>query len=262
MVRFGGNARTLMTTMDRPQIEYAPKLPARRRRRVQFVAVRASVVIAAAATLCIFGPSAWNRARLLYWQSKAMRYSPPANLVVYDDDPAPAARRARRDPRFSDSGETTGGYRGGAIRMARPWLAFNEIESPPGRAEAATLFLHERAQGPHAPRMVAVELLGMDGPMSPESFAPGSPVIANFSVSVVRPGSAIASPTVIGDRIVRLSVGAHRLKDHFRCFAGQIDPADESHFTIAYQLNGQPAVLDGWLLDDDTVRLQRRPPTR
>lgn len=42
----------------------------------------------------------------------------------------------------------------------------------------------------------------------------------------------------------------------FTLLAGQADPADPSHFTIPYRLDGQPGVIDGWLRDNG---LQLRP---
>jgi len=47
-------------------------------------------------------------------------------------------------------------------------------------------------------------------------------------------------------------------KDQLRIFAGQPDPTDASHFTIAYELDGVPGTIDGWLFDDDSVRLKPR----
>jgi hypothetical protein len=44
--------------------------------------------------------------------------------------------------------------------------------------------------------------------------------------------------------------------DQLRLYAGQIDPADPSHFTIAYDLDGQTSVIDGWLKADGSVVLQ------
>jgi hypothetical protein len=40
--------------------------------------------------------------------------------------------------------------------------------------------------------------------------------------------------------------------------AGQADPADATHFTIPVRMNGKQSVLDGWLRDDNTVRLKPR----
>ena len=37
-----------------------------------------------------------------------------------------------------------------------------------------------------------------------------------------------------------------------------VDPADPTHFTIPVTTNGTQSVLDGWLRDDNTVRLKPR----
>jgi len=44
-------------------------------------------------------------------------------------------------------------------------------------------------------------------------------------------------------------------KDVLRVFAGQPDPADPSHFTIRYQINGREGFIDGWLDPGRRVRL-------
>ena len=44
--------------------------------------------------------------------------------------------------------------------------------------------------------------------------------------------------------------------DHLN--AGQPDPSDGSHFTIRYESNGQSGLIDGWLMPDDTVKLEPR----
>jgi hypothetical protein len=47
-------------------------------------------------------------------------------------------------------------------------------------------------------------------------------------------------------------------RNQFRVYAGQSDPADASHFTIAYDLDGQAGVVDGWLKPDGSVVLEPR----
>jgi len=43
-----------------------------------------------------------------------------------------------------------------------------------------------------------------------------------------------------------------------RLFGGSPDPADASHFTIPYELDGQPGVIDGWLGSDSLVLRPRQ----
>lgn len=41
-------------------------------------------------------------------------------------------------------------------------------------------------------------------------------------------------------------------------FAGQPDAQDESHFTMSYECDRQRGTIDGWLMNDDTVKLEVR----
>jgi hypothetical protein len=41
--------------------------------------------------------------------------------------------------------------------------------------------------------------------------------------------------------------------NRLRVLGGQPDPADASHWTIPYELDGKPGVIDGWLKDDAIV---------
>jgi hypothetical protein len=43
-----------------------------------------------------------------------------------------------------------------------------------------------------------------------------------------------------------------------RVYAGQPDPADPAHFTIAYELDGKKGVIDGYVGNDDRVTLRPR----
>jgi hypothetical protein len=43
-----------------------------------------------------------------------------------------------------------------------------------------------------------------------------------------------------------------------KLFAGQPDAADQSHFTIAYESRGRKGTIDGWLANDDSIKLEVR----
>jgi hypothetical protein len=45
---------------------------------------------------------------------------------------------------------------------------------------------------------------------------------------------------------------------YLRCYAGQADPNDPSHFTIDYTLGPQSGVIDGYLHPDNTLSLHAR----
>ena len=48
------------------------------------------------------------------------------------------------------------------------------------------------------------------------------------------------------------------LLGHWRVFAGQLDAANRSHLTFAYDIDGRPGVIDGWLKDGDRLMLEPR----
>jgi hypothetical protein len=54
--------------------------------------------------------------------------------------------------------------------------------------------------------------------------------------------------------------GKLRIQYHnqLRAFAGELDLADTSHFTIAYQFDAKPGIIDGYLMPDGRVQLKPR----
>lgn len=71
---------------------------------------------------------------------------------------------------------------------------------------------------------------------------------------VIAPGTLVRAPSS-----TLFSGNFTSVKCDGRFFAGQPDPNDESHFTIDYEVDGIRNTIDGWLLDDDTVKLEPRP---
>ena len=67
----------------------------------------------------------------------------------------------------------------------------------------------------------------------------------------------IVLPDSVSRQVARVAAGAPLDQpppidygNVLRVYAGQPDPADESHFTIAYRVDGRDGVIDGWLKDD------------
>ena len=210
------------------------------------------------------GPPAWQHTELLYWQRQAMRYSPPASRVIYygvnpeiqsDVPPMDPRQNGEYQPRWM--GEMDYDY----YQMAEPWHRFYCLFSPPGRRSAGTAFLHERRTSFGARRLVAVEVV-------PDPSTLGAPwawhEFLGVSASVIRAGTLTSRPTELSNSRSTVDLGGFSFSDpsksgtYLRIYAGQIDPEDASHFTIAYWLQGNTGTIDGWLLDDDTVKLERR----
>jgi hypothetical protein len=97
------------------------------------------------------------------------------------------------------------------------------------------LFMHERFASPGSERLVVVQLWG-------------SGLIAQAG----KPATLSLGSRMDTDRTSLQPLDA----DTF--FAGQLDPRDASHFTIGYEHDGKPGTIDGWLMNDDTVKLEVR----
>jgi hypothetical protein len=121
-------------------------------------------------------------------------------------------------------------------------------------------FLHRRRAPGQAERLVSVEVQQYD-PEPPsgqhyELFALAQipafslPDNENFSGRGARISNVLPED---GGGGLTLDAGGN-----FRLYAGQPDPADDSHFTIRYELNGKSDIIDGWLMSDETVNLQVR----
>jgi hypothetical protein len=85
----------------------------------------------------------------------------------------------------------------------------------------------------------------------------GTPQVMRFgpSLKIIQENDHNVIPIKWVDGALR----AVRPKEHeLRFFAGQADPKDSSHFTVEYQLGGLKNVIDGWLTDDDYLRVVPR----
>jgi hypothetical protein len=219
--------------MQPPQIDYAPAQPGQKRRRF----VRRIAFAIATAVLIIIAiksaPSAWHRVRILYWQRQAMNYAPPADHVVYDDDPADLAKLRRLDPALSV------GSNGSLFAFAKPWDQFYQLVSPPGRQAAATLFVHRMQNSKGEERLVVLELNS--------TSAPGAGTAPHrYCVSIFQPGGLLNDPQELSSGALVIDY-AHTIN---RWCVGQVDPHDPSHLTIQGIENGHPTMLEGWLRDD------------
>ena len=85
----------------------------------------------------------------------------------------------------------------------------------------------------------------------------GSPFA--LRASVLEQTSPLATPRLVSSpQLVMLPALLELENKHLLWHAGQPDPADASHFTIGYEINRKPYLVDGWLRDDDTIVLTER----
>lgn len=242
--------------MQPPPIDYASATPGQKRRRltrrIEFV-LGALVLIGLAIKL---GHAAWHHVQLLYWQNRAMTYAPPADQVVYEDDPAEA-------PKVLRQAGTIAGTHDSVFQSNEPWARLYELISPPGARSRPTLFLHERRNSKGERRLVVVQESWI-GTSSNALFANtnGTSRTADepfaMRATVIAAGSMFRYPTELNDdpSAPTFMVPSYlflQQPTHFRWYAGQFDPKDESHFTIQGRMNDKPITVNGWLRDDDRV---------
>ena len=239
--------------MQPPQIDYAPQLPSHKRRRTMRRAVFGIIAMVAAFFAVESASPAWHRILILYWQHEAMTYSPPADRVVYDDDPAQAPKLRAGNPKLlsGSSGET--------VDFAKPWEQLDALLSAPGAPPTATLFLHARRNATGQERLVVVSATKMAswqlllGPQTVPSTSQRRVIIGAL---VCAPGAAFSNPTTIDNGNGPVGTPLPILEgSRIRFYAGQADPRNESHFTIRATIDGNTVTLDGWLLADDRIEI-------
>jgi hypothetical protein len=237
-----------------PPINYAPPP-----KGIRYHWVRRLTALALLVALCAlairYGPRLNRRLDLLRCQRAAMGYSAAADHVVYERDSARAAALLRDSADYwavypSDDGHSlppshvlTGSEV--VVDFVPAWRDFYRQVSPPGRNVGAVLFLHKlRSPGGHE-RIVA-----LDG------FAISGTAGLRPALTIFAPGSLTSPPRIVSDveSYSLRTVGDLRAE---RVYAGQLDPADPSHFTVLYQTANGNGTLDGWLKDDDSVKFEQ-----
>lgn len=251
-------------------LAYAPA-PHRHRRRMWRRGALAVLLLTAAAAGWRWGPAAWGHATLLYWQRQCLRYDPPPGQVVYeaepqaagrllaggdgsyaayvppalwtvpkpDQRPSPAAAHVPRCWREMNSAVGTGATGGGAVANGGAIIFLGELRAPDGR-----------------PYLVAVRY-------APERSLPSLVPGFNTEVTVLRPATLTRRPESVPAAVLvslEIDTMTPRPPPDTRVYAGRVDPADPSHFTIEYEMWGQREVLDGRIDNEGVVRVVTRKP--
>ena len=211
-----------------------------------------------------WGSYALERLSILYEQRQCARYTAAPDHVVYDEEPVRAAGLLKHSDAYV--GYPLERHLGNksiaaAAKIPDCWRRFIRLVPAlpypiprTGDASGALLFLHERTSSAGHRRIVCVHYYA-----ETFSFTPNFIESYNVESSVITP----ATWTSLAGRSSRpLSIavtsGFPTQPPNVRIFAGQIDPNDPARFTIRYQMWGREDVLDGRLMDDDSVSLQPR----
>ena len=250
-----------------PQLEYAPAPRGLKRRAIRRWVIFAAVVLmlicfgrrgyhAGRAVVTAFG----QQAEIVRRQAGLARYTAPADLVIVSDEPSDIARlgpvigyyKVDLKPRlFSGNAEKSNRLKAQASRAAVFYVP------PSGRNRfmfirglETSAFAHMRRASANSEERLVTALV--------EHWSTGAhyPNDRALAIEAMAQRPAGYWPYAKGEWCavarIRVKVGPD---DHFRVFAGQVDPDDAARFTIGYTLNGQAGVIAGRLLADHTIAL-------
>lgn len=247
------------------QLDYAPA-PAKRRKWLRRC-VLLITLLGVSAACSRWGGAAWHQARLLYWQRQCLRYTTPADQIVYDEDPINAAKLLAADSQYAPYPLKRGGISApsaglpvnAAAHVPACWTRFESLTNTPvaiqwARGYGSIAFLHERVSPSGHRRLVGVRYFP-DTNSFVASFLNGY----NCNTEAITPATLTMPPApAMRAYLIDVLSGWPRHPPMVRMYAGQIDPNDPSRFTIRYEMWGQTDTLDGRLEDNDDVTLTPR----
>jgi hypothetical protein len=186
--------------------------------------------------------------RYLFLQHECMVFERPADQVMFEEDEKAGLML------YKQGGGYVRGYFGGIPRAKTQVVAVAFLSEPCSElhwtGSNTSVFLHGRRSPAGHERLVNVSVHsgfgdGGDGRWVPFCYSVGTP--ATWAL-----GSQMTQASFIPKQ-VWLSCD-----DRLRVYAGQADAKDESHFTMRYEINGAGGMIDGWLMDNDGIRIEFR----
>jgi hypothetical protein len=228
-----------------PQLDYAAP-PSKKRRWVRRVLVGLLLVIAAVVLL------RWTRGPLGVWHARQLlyacaRYSPNPATPIYTEDPLEQAQLPNYATAFKRVGYS--------YYTPQLWKHLNNATTGAQISGWGTIFLHEMRKPDGQRRVVGVDFTGATrGWMG----GAGLPIHINLTERLFDWPWSFTRPGLRG--LTQSTLDLPQTEGVFRVLPGQVDPADPSHFTIPYTVDGKPFVLDGWLKDNDSLVIEPRAP--
>ncbi len=250
-------------------LEYAPvSAPERRWWKVRRLMIWALVLALAFSTLQ-YVPGLVQQGWYLGSQNKCLVYTAPEGQLDYANDPAEAMALLAGGfrPVASVIGQVPNTVLGPTMSAGRelgPLVGVGEetlgsyarfgwgyvrigVSKAPIRTGA---FLHARHANGSPERLVAVVFLERQN-------SPTDDRILEINALVWRPATwSVGSRLELKGLSTRVITRIDRRKVHI--FAAQADPVDASHFSLRYDIDGQPGSIDGWLDSIDRVTFQVR----
>lgn len=205
----------------------------RRRRRTYLIGALAAVPLLLLARYRSYLPFVVHNFRIRQVERRWSSVRPPEMEVVYDEDASRARDLRSRGSQYVDLSPTSGQP---AVARSTDWFdTYWRLQGVPMHRKQAPLFAGSLTASSGAERIVFVGYGWSEfGPMRYECIAKRTKFCspdADFTSS----GSSGA---------YEFDVARPR---NLRFFAGRRDPFDSSHFSIRFECDGAPGIIDGWL---------------
>jgi hypothetical protein len=280
-----------MGESPKPSLEYdrtgAPSVSVRGMRLLVVLTLINTMVLAWFAVVGQQGPQMiqqrwqqWQRdrevkkvhAKLIGQQQQLMAETFTPGTVVYSEDPARTVTVAEPYQRIQVSRSTVPEWPAPVVREApAAWKelhnsgSFNVVGPP-----TVAVFIHERAMPDGQKRLVVAQLEAVQS-FAANNAGANADVVRTYrrlhvdaygmldpkSGTMQRMAAAVEfrlpSPDVMN--VIRASNGSYVVKrgPALTIFTGEPDPADATHLTIPYAIDGQPGTIDVWLRDRDLL---------
>jgi hypothetical protein len=202
-------------------LNYAPKPSATRRTQRWALRVLAIFLVLAVATLWI--RSGWSTLREIYWERACLRFLQPPGHIVFE-------------------------INRGTVLHDEICVPESKFLSARVQMRTGSIFLHELRRPDGTRRLVLV------------NFEPWWPTDANGVFRVMYLSWEVSVVPKPSDwSYIVVPAGSGTQLTHWKFFAGQPDPADLSHFTFEYEVDGTRHTCDAWLKNDGKLVISQRP---
>jgi hypothetical protein len=222
-------------TTSPPSLHYAPR-PRHRRIRAQWLVLLG--IAAALVTIMKWGPRLWRGLEIHYYTRQCLQFETPADSIVFNGPPdSPVQVRV----------------------VASPWTKLDAAFTGAQPQSQGTVLLHELTSPCGHRRLVAVNLMFLYSGMYRSHSLPlppgGGPQRSVFAVEIIDPDRPLAGRMFdpFGPHFELLCLDRTAVK------YAKLDAKDNSHFTFKVKTNGQWFIADGWLCDDDRLKIEQRP---
>jgi len=207
------------------ELQYAPRPPLRKRRVVRRVLLGIGLVVVVAAGIKWF-PQVNEHVLLQVWQRRCLNHHPPADQVVYTEDPQRSAALLA-DGQYQSMPTSTPA----AFLVPKYWADLYATVSPPGLKSHGTVFLGRMHSANGVERLVAIDMV-IENPARDDVL---------LVTRVVEPASLLGRPRVVqttGSRFV-----SYHLRDK-PVAPAQVDAQDPTHLLL---FDGR---IHGWFQPD------------